>query len=143
MTRPRSDSNVSALTEATSAELSQQPEEALGVGADFENIAAPSVVNVADNLGFVSSQQPQEIQELQPTQTPPEAQPIEAQLVEPPAVAVPVTEEPRISETLQEQAVVKGDVRPEDEARGGGGVPPFDFREAMKDPVKQDLIFKD
>jgi hypothetical protein len=131
--------------QVTRTTLSTQPEEEIGVGADFENIAAPSVVNVADNLGFVSSQQPQEIQELQPTQTPPEAQPIEAQLVEqlPLAVAVPV--EPRISETLQERAG-KGDVRPEDEAAGGGGGggdrPPIDFYEAIKDPVQQDLIFK-
>ena len=132
--------------QVTRTTLSTQPEEELGVGADFENIAAPSVVNVADNLGFVSSQQPQEIQELQPTQTPPEAQPIEAQLVEQLPIAVPVTEDdeddPRISETLQEQAVVKGDVKPEDEATGGGGVPPFNFTAAMRDPVQQDLIFK-
>ena len=130
--------------QVTRTTLSTQPEEELGVGADFENIAAPSVVNVADNLGFVSSQQPQEIQELQPTQTPPEAQPIEAQLVQESVVAVPVTEDPMISETLQEQAT-KGDVKPEDEATGGGGGggsrPPINFIAAMKDPVSQDLIF--
>ena len=129
--------------QVTRTTQSTQPEEALGAGADFEDIAAPSVVNVADNLGFVSSQQPQEIQELQPTQTPSEAPPIEAQVVEqlPLAAAVPV--EPRISETLQERAG-KGDVEPEDEAAGGGGGgrPPIDFYEAIKDPVQQDLIFK-
>ena len=129
--------------QVTRTTLSTQPEEELGVGADFENIAAPSVVNVADNLGFVSSQQPQEIQELQPTQTPPEAQPIEAQVVQESVVAVPVTEDPMISEPLQAQPV-KGDVKPEDEATGGGGGggrPPINFIAAMKDPVNQDLIF--
>ena len=144
--------------------------EQLGALASFEDIAQPSAAQTEDlgsvsissittnstpNINLLSSNVPKSgeilmieadrippVQELQPTQTPPEAQPIEAQLVEqlPLAAAVPV--EPRISETLQEQAVVKGDVRPEDEARGGGGVPPFDFTEAMKDPVKQDLIFR-
>jgi hypothetical protein len=146
--------------------------EQLGALASFEDIAQPSAAQTEDlgsvsissmstnstpNINLLSSNVPKSgqilmieaerippVQELQPTQTPPEAQPIEAQLVEPPVVAVPVTEDdPRISETLQEQAAVKGDVKPEDEATGGGGgVPPFNFTEAMKDPIQQDLIFK-
>jgi len=118
--RPMKDDDSVATQFGFNLSQSTQPEESLGVGADFENIAAPSVVNVSDNLGFVSSQQPQEIQELQPTQAPTEAQPIEAQLVQEPVVAVPISEDPMISEPLQEQAV-KGDVKPEDEPTGGGG----------------------
>jgi len=138
--------------------------EQLGALASFEDIAQPSAAQTEDlgsvsissittnstpNINLLSSNVPKSgeilmiesdrippVQELQPTQTP-----IEAQLVQQPVVAVPVTEDPMISEPLQAQPV-KGDVRPEDEATGGGGVPPFDFTEAMKDPVKQDLIFR-
>ena len=100
------------------------------------------------------------VQELQPTQTPIEAPAIEAQLVLQPdivpqdlvlsserlATERPVAEpilgmlpEPMISEPIQEQAV-KGDVKPEDEATGGG-VQPLDFYEALKDPEKENLMF--
>jgi hypothetical protein len=124
--------------------------EQLGALASFEDIAQPSAAQTEDlgsvsissittnstpNINLLSSNVPKSgeilmiesdrippVQELQPTQTPPEAQPIEAQLVDLPlAVAVPIDEgDPMISETLQAQAV-KGDIRPEDEATGGGG----------------------
>lgn len=52
-----------------------------------------------------------------------------------PVVAVPVTEDPMISEP------VKGDVNPEDEATGGGGPQPIKFYEMVNDPVKENLLF--
>ena len=80
----------------------------------------------------LSSQKPKELKIPKPASDAAEEKPVKntqlktvavakATAIEP-TIAVPIIEgDPMISETLQAQAVVKGDIRPEDEATGGGG----------------------
>ena len=79
----------------------------------------------------LSSQKTKELEIPKPASDAAEERPATEPITEVSAIIEPVITTPD-----------KGDVRPEDEATGGGGVPPFNFTEAMKDPVQQDLIFK-
>ena len=145
--RPMKDDDSVATQFRFNLSQSTQPEESLGAGADFENIAAPSVVSVSDNLGFVSSQQAQP-QDLQFTSSnTPTAQPILGMLPDPqpqdlvlssqkpkelkiPKPASDAAEERPATEPITEVSAIiepvittpdKGYIRPEDEATGGGG----------------------